>query len=402
VLVAIEDNGVVLDKDYLAGFARELTDLLSSQQKEIYKMAGEEYNISSPKQLSEVLFGKMKIPGGKKNKSGGFSTNEKILLNYLDDYPIIEKILSYREIFKLKSTYTQTLIDQVNPKTGRIHTTFNQAIAATGRLSSTNPNLQNIPTSTDFGQQIRKAFIAPKDKLLLSFDYSQQELRLLAHLSGEKKLTAAFTKDVDIHALTASQIFKIPVKDVNSQQRRVGKTVNFGVVYGISAFGLSDRLKISNQDGQKFIDSFYNSYPKVREYFDNLKQKARVNGYVETIFGRRRDASLLTAANYQLRMATEREIINFPLQGSAADIMKLVMIRAQKLIATNYAEFAMMVLQVHDELIFEVNTLDLNDKNFKKLAREIKEIMLNTIKLEVPVNVGIEVGKNWAEMKEID
>jgi DNA polymerase-1 len=344
----------------------------------------------------------MKIPGGKKNKSGGFSTNEKILLNYLDDYPIIEKILSYREIFKLKSTYTQTLIDQVNPKTGRIHTTFNQAIAATGRLSSTNPNLQNIPTSTDFGQQIRKAFIAPKDKLLLSFDYSQQELRLLAHLSGEEKLTAAFTKDVDIHALTASQIFKIPVKDVNSQQRRVGKTVNFGVVYGISAFGLSDRLKISNQDGQKFIDSFYNSYPKVREYFDNLKQKARVNGYVETIFGRRRDASLLTAANYQLRMATEREIINFPLQGSAADIMKLVMIRAQKLIATNYAEFAMMVLQVHDELIFEVNTLDLNDKNFKKLAREIKEIMLNTIKLEVPVNVGIEVGKNWAEMKEID
>ena len=328
-LVVLERNGINLDKEILRKFNEDLQQRLIGLEEQIITLAGQNFNISSPKQLSEILFEKLKLPKGKRTKTGSFSTNERILNNYVHDYPIVAKVLEFRELFKLKSTYTTALINQVNIKTGRIHTSFNQAVVATGRLSSTNPNLQNIPINTELGQTIRTAFSAADNKLLVSFDYSQQELRLLAHLSHEKKLTEAFVNNIDIHAATAAQLFNVPVIKVTKEQRRVGKTVNFGVIYGISAFGLADRLKIPNDEAKVFIDTFFASYPRVKVYFEELKADARNKGYIESILGRRRSAGMLNSPNYQLRQAAEREIINFPLQGSAADIMKLAMIKCQ-------------------------------------------------------------------------
>jgi DNA polymerase I len=397
ILVLLERNGIRLDKDELNTFANELGELINKLQNEIYTLAGGEFNISSPKQLGEVLYQRLKIPVGKKTKGGAYSTNERALINYLKDYPIIEKILNFRELFKLKSTYTNTLAEQINPQTHRIHTTFNQAVVATGRLSSSDPNLQNIPTTTDLGQRIRKAFSADTGKLLVSFDYSQQELRLLAHLSNDPKLREAFVHGIDIHTATASQLFKIPVAKVTRSQRRIGKTVNFGVVYGISAFGLSDRLKIPNQEGQDFISTFYAGFPRVKVYFEELKAAARNRGYVESLYGRRRDASQLNSPNYQIRSGAEREIINFPLQGSAADIMKLAMIRTGEVLTERYSGFALMVLQVHDELIFEVR--DDDPERLEQFKKEIKYIMANVVHLSVPMNVDVKAGRNWGELK---
>lgn len=396
VLTKIERNGIGLNSDYLKGFEKELDQSLAEISKKIFDEAGETFNLSSPKQLGVVLFQNLKLPNPKKTKGGGVSTDEKVLMNYVKDYPIVASILQYRELFKLKSTYTSTLINQINPKTNRIHSTFNQAVVATGRLSSRNPNMQNIPTSSDLGQKIRSAFVANEGNVLVSFDYAQQELRLLAHLSKEEKLLDIFRQNIDIHTATASNLFGIPIDQVTKKHRRIGKTVNFGVVYGISAFGLADRLKITNDEAQKFINRFYDSFPGVKVYFEELKSNARNLGFVETIFGRRKNALGLNNPNFQARMGKEREIINFPLQGSAADIMKLAMINAQKYIDELNDKNIKMVLQVHDELIFEIPD---DTKISTGFVSKIREIMMNAYVLDIPLNVEAGIAKSWGELK---
>jgi len=400
ILGKMERAGVRLDRNKILQFKSELEENIGTLTKEIYKDAGEEFNISSPKQLGAILFQKLGIKTGKKNKSGGFSTNEKYLLDHINN-PIIPKILSYRELSKLNSTYTNALIEQINPKTNRIHSNFNQAVAVTGRLSSTEPNLQNIPTSTDWGLRIKKAFVPSDNKLFVSFDYSQQELRLLAEFSGDKNLIKAFNSGFDIHAYTASRIFNIDMQDVDSNQRRTAKTVNFGVVYGISAYGLASRLKIPTGEAQDYIDRFYTSYPGVLKYFKNITQNATMDGFVETVFGRRRKTDLLTSSNYQVRSAAERETINFPLQGSASDIIKKAMIDADKIIAEKYKNFAIMILQVHDEIIFEVDTNKASDKRLLEFARDIRQVMIDGVKLGVPMLVDAKCGSDWADLKKL-
>lgn len=396
ILAVVERNGIKLDSNYLFEFERELDESLKNISEEIFENVGESFNLSSPKQLGVILYEKLKLPNPKKTKGGGKSTDEKVLMDYVKDYPIISKILQYRELYKLKSTYTNTLIKEINSQTGRVHTTFNQAVVATGRLSSKDPNLQNIPTSSELGQKIRNAFISEEKKILVSFDYAQQELRLLAHLSREDKLLQVFRNNIDIHTATASNLFSLPIDKVLKKHRRIGKTVNFGVVYGISAFGLADRLKIGTGEAQKFINSFFESFPKVKVYFEELKANARNLGYVETLFGRRKNALGLNNPNFQIRMGKEREIINFPLQGSAADIMKLAMIASQKYIDELNDPEVKMVLQVHDELIFEIPE-DIGFSN--KFIAKIREIMMNVCHLDIPLNVEAGVAKRWGDLK---
>lgn len=396
VLARMEISGIKLDKEYLGKFEEKLSKLVKLSEGKIYDLAGQEFNIASPKQLGEVLFSKLQLPGGKKNKNGGYSTNEKILNNLVADFPIVREVLTYRELAKLKSTYTSTLMNQVDKKTGRIHSIFHQDIAATGRLSSTDPNLQNIPVSTELGQEVRRAFVSEEGKEFVFFDYSQQELRLLAHLSNDENLLKAFNENIDIHALTASRLLKKPITDITKSERRMGKTVNFGIVYGISAFGLSDRLKIDTALGQKYIDSFFITYPGVKIYFDNLLNDARKNGFITTILGRRKNTDGLKTPIFQVRKSAEREIINFPLQGSAADMVKMAMVKAQKIIDARYSDFATLVLQIHDELIFEVIDQK-DDLKLKKFAKEINTMMLEIFELKVKMKVDTEVGYNLAD-----
>lgn len=399
VLARMEVSGIRLDIDYLRKFEDKLSALIKLSEDKIYNLAGQEFNIASPKQLGEILFSKLQLPGGKKNKNGGYSTNEKILNNLVVDFPIAREILDYRGLAKLKSTYTSTLINQVDKKTGRIHSVFHQDIATTGRLTSTNPNLQNIPVSSELGQEVRRAFIPEDGKKFIFFDYSQQELRLLAHLSNEQNLIESFNKDIDIHSLTASRLLKKPIDTVTKEERRMGKTVNFGIVYGISAFGLSDSLKIETSLGQKYIDSFFATYPKVKDYFDNLLRNAKKEGFVTTILGRRRSTDGLNSPMFQVRKATEREVINFPLQGSAADMVKVAMIKAQAIIDHSYKDFATLILQVHDELIFEVVDKK-DDLRLKKFAKEINTMMLEVFNLRIKMKVDTEVGYNLADSEK--
>lgn len=400
VLAKMQNTGIKLDIKYLNEFEKKISKMIDKKIINIYKLAGEEFNIASPKQLGEVLFGKMKLPGAKKSKNGSFSTNEKILVNLKNSYPIVKEILEYRQLSKLKSTYTSTLVAEVNEETGRIHSKFHQDVTTTGRLSSTEPNLQNIPISSDLGQEVRKAFVAEDGNKFVFFDYSQQELRLLAHLSGEPKLIDAFTNNVDIHALTASQVLNKPIEDITKEERRAGKTINFGIVYGISSYGLSERLDIDNTTAQNYINGFFETYPKVRVYFDELIMSAKMNGYVTTLLGRRKDTSGLDSPNFQIRRATEREVLNFPLQGSAADMIKVAMIKADKIIEEKYKGFAEMVLQIHDELVFEV--LDEKDDNrLLEFAKDISEMMLGVFKLKVNMDVDVETGKNLADSDKL-
>ncbi len=396
VLAKMQNTGIKLDIDYLNKFEKKISQIIDQKVKNIYELAGEEFNIASPKQLGEVLFGRMKLPGAKKSKNGSFSTNEKILINLKNTYPIVKEILDYRQLSKLKSTYTSSLVAEVNEKTGRIHSKFHQDVTTTGRLSSTEPNLQNIPISSDLGQEVRRAFVAEDGKKFVFLDYSQQELRLLAHLSGEPKLVDAFTNNIDIHALTASQVLNKPIEGITKEERRAGKTINFGIVYGISSYGLSERLDIDNATAQNYINGFFETYPKVRVYFDELIKSAKIDGYVTTLLGRRKDTSGLDSPNFQIRRATEREVLNFPLQGSAADMIKVAMIKADKIIEEKYKDFAEMVLQIHDELVFEV--LDEKDDNrLMNFAKDVSKMMLEVFKLKVNMDVDVEVGKNLAD-----
>lgn len=403
ILVGMEREGVVVDQAELDKLNSEITSAISELERSIFDHVGEEFNIGSPKQVGEVLFEKLEIqkdtnikPG--RTLTGAFSTDERTLRNFSAEVPVVEQILEYRELAKLKSTYVVGLGKLIDPDTKKIHTNYRQAVASTGRLSSTNPNLQNIPISSDLGRQIRRAFSAGPDRQLLALDYAQQELRLLAHLSGEEHLIAAFKEGEDIHALTASKILDLPLAEVSKKERRIGKTVNFGVVYGISAFGLADRLKIDQKQAGQFIEQFFASYPKIKAYFAELRQEATEQGAIYTLAGRKRDASGLKASNYNVRAGVERELINFPLQGGAADIMKQAMLATVK-IQQKYPELKLH-LQIHDELVFSLPK-SISDSNLETIAREIRDSMQSQAKLKVPMLVDVEIGENLYELKPL-
>ncbi len=396
VLADMELTGVCINTNSLHEFKQTLTDQLLKLESEIRTMANEPtLNISSPKQLGEVLFEKIKIATDnktKKTKSNQYSTSEEELLKYIDAHPIVQLILDYRSAKKLLSSYVDTLPELVNPKTGRIHTSFNQAVASTGRLSSNNPNLQNIPIREANGREIRRAFIpSSPDYVLLSADYSQIELRLMAHLSGDPHLIEAFQNGADIHAATASKIFKTPLKEVTREQRSRAKTANFGMIYGISAFGLSQRMSISRTDAKTLIDNYFETYQGVKRYMDESVQRAREQRAVFTMFGRRKALPDIASSNGTVRGVAERNAINAPIQGSAADIIKLAMIR----IHTEMKRLGLqskMIVQVHDELVFDVLRSELDT-----MQRLVKQGMEQAVKLSIPLEVEMGIGQTWLE-----
>ena len=393
VLCAMEENGVMLDKEALRQFAVELEAALLELRDSIYELSGEEFNISSPKQLGEILFDKLKISSdAKKTKTKQYSTGEEVLVRLKDKHPVVGKVLEFRSLKKLLSTYVDALPKMINPRTGFIHTSYNQAVAATGRLSSNNPNLQNIPIREEKGREIRKSFIPRRDEnVLLSADYSQIELRLMAHMSQDPLMIDAFQKGEDIHTATASKIFEVPPEKVTKEQRGKAKTANFGIIYGISAFGLAQRMNIPRTDAKQLIDSYFNTYARVRKYMDEMIQSAREKGYVETMLGRRRYLRDILSRNAVVRGFAERNAINAPIQGSAADIIKIAMIRIQEILYKNNYR-TKMILQVHDELVFDV---------YKKELDEVKQMIIremeNAYSLSVPLIVDFGTGNNWLE-----
>lgn len=394
VLEKMELAGVKVDLAQLGEFAEELRKEMNEREARIRDMAEmPELNISSPRQIGELLFDKLKLdPKAKKTARGSYTTDEATLTALSDKHPIIEEILEFRAVKKLLSTYIEPFPMFVNKQTGRVHTTFNQALTATGRLSSSNPNLQNIPIRTERGKEIRKAFVAGSaDGLIVSADYSQIELRIMAHLSQDQHLIQAFRNGVDVHAATAEKIFGIPHEEVTADQRRVAKTANFGIMYGISSFGLSQRLGISRSEAKKLIDDYFNAFPAIRSFIDDTIAAARENGYVETIFGRRRYLPDINAKNATVRALAERNAVNAPIQGTAADIIKLAMIGVDRKMAEEGLK-SKMVLQIHDELLF-----DTISSEREKLMSIVKEQMEHVTELSVPLTVECNYGKNWLE-----
>lgn len=394
VLEKMELTGVKVDLAKLGEFAEELRKEMNEREARIREMAEmPELNISSPRQIGELLFDKLKLdPKAKKTARGSYTTDEATLTALSDRHPIIEEILEFRAVKKLLSTYIEPFPMFVNKQTGRVHTTFNQALTATGRLSSSNPNLQNIPIRTERGKEIRKAFVAGSaDGLIVSADYSQIELRIMAHLSQDQHLIQAFRNGVDVHAATAEKIFGVPHEEVTAEQRRVAKTANFGIMYGISSFGLSQRLGISRSEAKKLIDDYFNAFPAIRSFIDDTIAAARENGYVETIFGRRRYLPDINARNATARALAERNAVNAPIQGTAADIIKLAMIGVDRKMAEEGLR-SKMVLQIHDELLF-----DTISSEREKLMSIVKEQMEHVTELSVPLTVECNYGKNWLE-----
>lgn len=394
VLEKMELAGVKVDLTQLGEFAAELHKEMNEREARIREMAEmPELNISSPRQIGELLFDKLKLdPKAKKTARGSYTTDEATLTALSDKHPIIEEILEFRAVKKLLSTYIEPFPMFVNKQTGRVHTTFNQALTATGRLSSSNPNLQNIPIRTERGKEIRKAFVAGSaDGLIVSADYSQIELRIMAHLSQDQHLIQAFRNGVDVHAATAEKIFGVPHEEVTADQRRVAKTANFGIMYGISSFGLSQRLGISRSEAKKLIDDYFNAFPAIRSFIDDTIAAARENGYVETIFGRRRYLPDINARNATVRALAERNAVNAPIQGTAADIIKLAMIGVDRKMAEEGLR-SKMVLQIHDELLF-----DTISSEREKLMSIVKEQMEHVTELSVPLTVECNYGKNWLE-----
>jgi DNA polymerase-1 len=392
VLAEMERNGVILDQDDLKSITSGLRDDIIALEKEIYDLAGTEFNISSPKQLGDILFVRLKLDDKARiTKTKQFVTNEEILQRLAHKHPIVNKVLEYRGLKKLLSTYVEALPLLIDNKTGRIHTSFNQAVAATGRLSSNNPNLQNIPVRDERGREIRKAFIPAKGHVFLSADYSQIELRLMAHLSKDKSMISDFLSGNDIHAATASKIFNVNIKDVTREMRSRAKTANFGIIYGISSFGLSERLTIGRKEAKDLIDGYFNSYPGVKMYMDESIRKAREKGYVTTIFGRRRYLRDIHSRNQVVRGNAERNAINAPIQGSAADIIKIAMVRIHEKLKSGKFR-SKMLLQVHDELIFEAL-----DSELERLKEMVIYEMSNAARLDVPLMVDWGTGKNWLE-----
>jgi DNA polymerase I-like protein with 3'-5' exonuclease and polymerase domains/5'-3' exonuclease len=392
VLRGMEAAGVLIDKKVLEKLKIDVDSRVESLEKEIYSVVGHEFNLNSPKQLGEVLFDELNLPTAKKGKFGR-STAVDVLVALKGAHLVIPLILQYREVFKLKSTYVDALPGLIDPKDGRVHTTYHDDVARTGRLSSTGPNLQNIPTKGDFGQEIRRAFVAPKGSVLLKADYNQIELRVMAHIASDPSLKRVFAKGEDVHATTAGWIFKKDPKKITSDERRVAKTVNFGVLYGMSAFGLSQSLGIDPKLAGEFIDRYYRKFGKVKEWQEKIKLEAYEKGYVETLGGFRRYLLELQSSSFIQRQAGERMAINMPVQGTAAEIIKEAMARL-------FSEFkekklkAQMILQVHDELVFEVPESELNE-----VAEIIRSRMENGFELSVPIEVELKVGLNWADMR---
>jgi DNA polymerase-1 len=393
VLAAMELEGINLDKAFLNSLSEDLTNDIANLEKRIYEVAGEEFNIASPKQLGIILFEKMKlVDKPKKTKTGQYSTAEDVLSNLAKDHQIIQDVLDYRGLAKLKSTYVDALPLQVEESTNRVHTDYMQTVAATGRLSSNNPNLQNIPIRTERGRQVRKAFV-PRDEnyTLLAADYSQIELRIIAALSEEETMIEAFKNGEDIHASTASRVFNVPLTEVSREQRSNAKTVNFGIIYGVSAFGLSNQTDLSRGEAKELIDTYYETYPKLRAYMSKQVDFARDNGYVQTVLGRRRYLKDINSRNAVVRGAAERNAVNAPIQGSAADIIKIAMINIyDKLQASGYK--SKMLLQVHDELVFDIYKPELD-----AMKTLIKTEMENAYTLNVPLDVDLDIGDNWLE-----
>ena len=394
VLASMEETGVKVDLASLASFAEELRREVANREACIRELVGEPtLNISSPKQVGELLFGKLALdPKAKKSKTGSYSTDEETLEAISDRHPAVNEILEYRAAKKLLSTYIEPFPDLVDRRSGKIHTTFNQSLTATGRLSSSKPNLQNIPIRTDRGREIRKAFVPSRpDGFIMSADYSQIELRIMAHLCRDEHLVEAFRNGTDIHKATAAKTFGIPADEVSADQRRIAKTANFGIMYGISAFGLSQRLKISRNEARKIIDDYFASFPSIRKFIDSTLESARANGYVETLFGRRRYVPDITSQNGTVRALAERNAVNAPIQGTSADIIKLAMVAVDRRIR-EAGLASRMVLQIHDELVFDVAPGE-TDTMMEIVTREME----NVIALSIPLTVECNYGKNWLE-----
>ena len=392
VLAQMERNGMLIDDFALAQSSQVLTDNMRQIEREIQKIAGENVNISSPKQIGELLFDRLKVVDkAKKTKTGQYVTDEETLEILRSKHPVIGQILDYRGLKKLLSTYIDALPKLINNKTGKVHTSFNQTVTATGRLSSSNPNLQNIPIRDEQGKEIRKAFIAESGCVFVSADYSQVELRIMAHLSNDTNMVQAFLSDQDIHAATAANIYHVPLEAVTSDMRRKAKTANFGIIYGISVFGLSERLSIPRAEAKELIDGYFATFPQVKAYMDNCIEKARQNGYVETLFHRKRFLADINSHNANVRGFAERNAINAPIQGSAADIIKLAMVRIHRRLQEEGLQ-TKMILQVHDELNFNVPQAEL-----EQVKALIQTEMEGAFALCVPLKVDIGVGQNWLE-----
>jgi DNA polymerase-1 len=391
VLLKIERNGVKIDVIMLEAQSKQLAERMKEVELQAYEEAGESFNLASPKQLSTILFEKLAIPSSKKTKTGQYSTAEDVLQDLAADYALPKLLLEHRSLSKLKSTYTDKLPLQVNEKTGRVHTSYNQTVAATGRLSSTDPNLQNIPIRSEEGRRIRQAFIAPKGYKMMAADYSQVELRIMAHLSQDESLLNAFSEGVDVHRATAAEVFGVPLDKVENEQRRAAKAINFGLIYGMSAFGLAKQLNIGRYEAQDYIDVYFARYPGVKVYMDKTRKQAHDRGYVETVFGRRLYLPEINSRNGQRRQYAERTAINAPMQGTAADIIKRAMITVDRTLSASKLD-AKVVMQVHDELVLEVRT-----KDVAALTALLRVEMEQAAALNVPLVVDIGIGNNWDE-----
>ena len=392
VLTEMEVEGIRVDAEVLKEQSEKISKEIQSIEKKIYEYSGEEFNLNSPKQLGEILFDKLKLdPKAKKTKTGQYKTGEEILVKLKDRHEIIEKILDYRQLQKLSSTYVDALPKEINQATGRIHTTFVQTTAATGRLASTNPNLQNIPIRSEQGRQIRKAFV-PRDQnhVLMSADYSQIELRVIAELSQDPKMLESFKKGEDIHRATAARVFNVAQEEVTREQRDQAKTVNFGIIYGVSAFGLAEQTGLSRSEARQLIDTYYETYPVLKNYIENQIHLAREQGFVETILGRRRYLKDINSRNAIVKGHAERNAINAPIQGSAADIIKIAMINLHEKLQKYFK--TKMLLQVHDELIFDVPKSEL-----ETVQAMVKEVMESAVSLSIPLIVDVGIGENWLE-----
>jgi DNA polymerase-1 len=394
VLWQMEKNGITLDVTELRTVSTEIDAAVAELTEIMKKEVGFDINLNSPVQVGTFLAEKLQVPL-KKTKTGKYATNEGEISQYAESFPFIQKLLEYRELAKLRSTYIETLISAV-AEDGRIHTIYSQVIASTGRLSSSNPNLQNIPASTGFGQKIKSCFKAAPGNVLVSFDYSQQELRILAHLSKEETLLKAFQEKKDVHTTTASEIFHVPYSEVTKEQRMIAKTINFGVVYGMSSFGMSSQLHIPVDVAQKFITEFYKTYPSIRTYYDEFLKNGAKTGFVETILGRRRFV-FEKEGQKTIDNSMRRVLINYPIQGSAADLMKKAMIEIHNEVIEKNPE-VQLLLQIHDDLVFEVK----NDKKFlQEFIEKVRTIMCEIYPLSVPIEVDVKMGENWGEMRPL-
>ena len=388
VLFRMERTGTLIDIPQLEAQSRELAVRIGALEKQAWEQAGEEFNIGSPKQLARVLFEKLRLPAGKKTASGGYSTDEDVLAELAADYPLPATVLAYRALSKLKSTYTDKLPKMVG-EDGRVHTTFGQTTAVTGRLASSDPNLQNIPVRTEEGRRVRCAFVAPAGWSVVSADYSQIELRIMAHISQDPGLMGAFQRGMDVHRATASEVFGVPPGEVTADQRRMAKVINFGLIYGMSAFGLARNLGVARKDAASYIEKYFARYPRVREYMDAMRAAARERGYVETAFGRRLWLPDIPSPRAAVRAGAERQAINAPMQGTAADLIKMAMTAVQKWLDARGLR-SRQVLQVHDEIVLEVP-----DEELELVCGELPALMTGVASLRVPLEVSVGKGPNW-------